>query len=54
MAKISDFCQLGRHNQCPVQRPYDRDYPNSQCQCDCHSGTIPATFAGDMGTVDKT
>ena len=43
MAKISEFCQRGEHDQCPVQQPNDQYYPN--CQYDCHPG--PGTSAGD-------
>ena len=51
MAKISEFCQRGDHDQCPIQQPGDHDYPN--CQCECHPATGPGTFEGDREMVDR-
>jgi hypothetical protein len=47
MLRISEFCQRGEHNLCPIQQPYDHDYPN--CQCDCHPGTMLGTMEGGEG-----
>ena len=44
MAKISDFCQLGRHNQCPVQQLYDRDYPDKRIQAIEEEKTTEGVF----------
>jgi hypothetical protein len=51
MAKISEPCQRGDHNHCPVQQPYDHDYAN--CQSECHPGTLPGHL-GPEGWEDKT
>jgi hypothetical protein len=51
MARISEPCQRGDHNHCPVQQPYDHNYPN--CQCECHPGTLPGHL-GPTGWEDKT
>jgi hypothetical protein len=47
MAKISEFCQRGEHDQCPIQQPYDHDHPT--CQCECHPKTMPGTTEGGEG-----
>jgi hypothetical protein len=46
MAKLSEPCQRGDHNHCPVQQPYDHDYPD--CQCECHPGILPGHLGPEM------
>jgi hypothetical protein len=47
MPRVSEFCQSGEHDRCPIQQPYDHDYSN--CQCDCHLETMPGTTEGGEG-----
>jgi hypothetical protein len=47
---ISKECTEGRHAECGIQIPAAAGTTN--CQCDCHPGTMGGTFTGASKSVE--